>query len=371
MEENRIIAIRKKDITLAYQAFSDLMLKTKEILNEDAKRNPSMYKSFSSTELEECSLEKIKLACDSTPFDASEVKLISGQRFPDIIAEKYYGIEVKKTKQNHWTSVGSSIVESTRDKYVEDIYVLFAKMGGKYPEFLCRPYQEVMCDIAVTHSPRYLIDMKLEAGETIFDKMDVSYDEFRKDPRSIDKVRNYYRQKAVDNNKLEMPWWVTSENSEDEKPFNVSLWNNLSADEKRRLRAMCMILFPEAMNPKGGQKKYNQTTLWLCSYKQIVMPNIRDLYTAGGKITSINGKRLDIALPQVFNQILVFSDLIKKMLENPSSELIMLIQDYNPVLLSGDNMWEEWIKICSNYAKLYDVDLVKLINDKPKLTLSK
>jgi hypothetical protein len=53
------------------------------------------------------------------------------------------------------------------NEYVEDIYVLFAKMGGKYPEFLCRPYQEVMCDIAVTHSPRYLIDMKLEAGETI------------------------------------------------------------------------------------------------------------------------------------------------------------------------------------------------------------
>lgn len=31
MENNRIIAIRKKDEGLAYQAFADLMLKTKNI----------------------------------------------------------------------------------------------------------------------------------------------------------------------------------------------------------------------------------------------------------------------------------------------------------------------------------------------------
>lgn len=132
-----------------------------------------------------------------------------------------------------------------------------------------------------------------------------------------------------------------------------------------------MILFPEAMNPKGGQKKYNQTTLWLCSYKQIVMPNIRDLYTAGGKITHINGERLEVALPQVFNQIIICSDLIKEMLENPSSELMMLIHDYNPLLLEGSNLWDEWVKICSVYAKNYGVNLLELINDKPQLVFSK
>lgn len=371
MEESRIIAIRKKDVDLAHRAFADLMHKTKEILNEDAKLNPYTYKSYSTTELEECSVEKIKLACENTPFDADEVKLISGQRFPDIIADKYYGIEVKMTKKNHWTSIGSSIVESTRDKYVENIYVLFAKMGGEFPEFLCRPYQDVMYDIVVSHSPRYLIDMKLDNGHTIFDKMNVSYDEFRTDPHSIDKVRNYYRQKSIDDNKLEMPWWVTSENSEEEKPFNISLWNNLSVDEKKKLKAMCMILFPEAINPKGGQKKYNQTTLWLCSYKQIVMPNIRDLYTAGGKITHINGNRLEVALPQVFNQIIICSDLIKEMLENPSSELMMLIHDYNPSLLKGADLWDEWVKICSVYAKSYNVNLMELINNKPQFGFSR
>ncbi len=370
MKDN-IIAIRKEDINSAHEAFAELMSKTEAILNEDAKLNPVLYRSLSSTELEECSLEKIKLACTDSPFDANEVKLISGQRFPDIIAEKYYGIEVKKTKQDNWKSVGSSIIESTRDKYVEDIYILFGKMGGKHPEFLCRPYENVMYDIAITHSPRYLIDMELQKGQTIFDKINIPYNELRNDQHSIDKVRSYYKQKALENKKMEMPWWITSENAEEEKPFNVSLWNNIPKSEKNRLKAMCMILFPEALNPNGKQNKYYQTTLWLCSYKQIVMPNIRDLYSAGGKITHINGERLKIKLPQIFNQIITFSDTIKEMLENPSPELIMLIKDYNPALLYGENPWTEWVNICSNYAKAYDINLIDYIINKPQFIFSK
>ena len=78
MDDNRIIAIRKRDLCMASQAFADLMLKTKNLLNDDARINPSVYRSYSSSELEECSVEKIKLACNDSPFDANEVRLISG-----------------------------------------------------------------------------------------------------------------------------------------------------------------------------------------------------------------------------------------------------------------------------------------------------
>ena len=101
MEENRIITIRKQNLTKASEAFAHLMKNTQHIMNEDAKANPQSYKSLKSNELEEISVKKIKEACYNTPFDPNEVKLVSGQRFPDIIAEKYYGIEVKMTKQNH------------------------------------------------------------------------------------------------------------------------------------------------------------------------------------------------------------------------------------------------------------------------------
>ena len=96
--ENNIIAIRKRDITLAHEAFAELMSNTENILNNEARENPQKYKGLNSSSLEPCAVEKIKMACANSPFDANEVELISGQRFPDIVADKYYGIEVKSTK---------------------------------------------------------------------------------------------------------------------------------------------------------------------------------------------------------------------------------------------------------------------------------
>lgn len=371
MNESNIIAIRKKDVCMAHQAFVELMTTTENIMNDDAKRNPGLYQKFSATDLEVCSVDIIKIACQNSPFDASEVKLVSGQRFPDIIADKYYGIEVKSTKADHWTSTGSSIVESTRDINVEDIYMLFGKMGGTYPKFKCRPYEDVLYDIAVTHSPRYLIDMELKKNETIFAKMGTDYNTFRKSQDNIDQVRSYYRKKALKANKLEMPWWITSENAETGKSFNVQLWNTLELEEKKRLQAMCMILFPEALNPGRDYAKYNQTSLWLCSYNQVVMPNIRDLYSAGGKIKTVNGRKLATPVAQVFNQIVQYSDMIKDMLTYPTTELLKMIAEYNPVLLKSKNLYEEWLKICYAYAKVENVPLKDWINVKPVFTFSK
>ena len=76
-----------------------------------------------------------------TPFEDS-IELIGGQKFPDIIAKKFYGIEVKTTTQNHWKTTGNSVLESTRVDNVERIFMLFAKLASPI-EFRCRPYEEV------------------------------------------------------------------------------------------------------------------------------------------------------------------------------------------------------------------------------------
>ena len=89
----------------------------------NAARSQNEYKQLNSSTLESCAFQKIRLACANSPFNPDEVELISGQRFPDIIADRYYGIEVKSTKENHWTSTGSSIVETTRIEDVDDIYI--------------------------------------------------------------------------------------------------------------------------------------------------------------------------------------------------------------------------------------------------------
>lgn len=369
--ENNIVAIRKRDITLAYEAFVDLMSATENIMNTEARENPQKYKELNSSTLEICAVEKIKTACANSPFDANEVKLISGQKFPDIVADKYYGIEVKSTKENHWTSTGSSIVETTRVENVEDIYMLFGKLGGEVPQFKCRPYQDVLYDIAVTHSPRYLIDMELDKDGTIFSKMGITYDKFRTSPDSIALVRRYYRERAIQKNRQEMPWWITSDNLDRAQSFNIKLWNSLDIWEKRELQAKCMILFPEALNPSRNMTKYNNTTLWLCSYNQVVNPNIRDLYSAGGKITHVNGKRLKKPVAQVFNIIVDYSNEIKTLLHHPTMELMMMIKDFNPILLENGDMYNSWLEICCEFAKENNVPLREWIESKPVFLFSK
>lgn len=367
---DNIIAIRKKDINLAHEAFAYLMKKTEDILNSESIANPNLYKALTASTLEVCTVEKIKIACSDSPFDADEVRLISGQKFPDIVANQYYGIEVKTTRENHWTSTGSSIVESTRIENVDDIYMLFGKLGGSVPQFKCRPYQDVLYDIAVTHSPRYLINMELGDNDTIFSKMGTTYDEFRTSPDSISIVRHYYREKAKAQNRLEMPWWITSENVETAHSFNIKLWNSLDIAEKRSLQTKCMILFPEALNPARSKSKYNNTTLWLCSYNQVINPNIRDLYSAGGGITHVNGVKLPVPTAQVFNIIVEYSTDIREMLTSPSDEMLLMIKEFNPVLLKGDNMYEEWLKICCKFAEENNVPLLDWIETKPLFSFS-
>lgn len=364
--ENRIIGVPKG----SHDSFEKLMNNTVRILNDRASINPEHYRKKSPSDIEVCAWDAIRQACYGTPFNPEEIILVSGHKFPDIVAAGYYGVEVKCTISDSWTSTGSSIVETTREKEVEDLFLLFGKLGGRFPEFRCRPYQEVMYDIAVTHSPRYLINMELNESETIFHKMGTTYDDFRKDPDAISKVRKYYREKAAAQNKQEMPWWITSDNVGQTRSFNIRLWNSLEKEEKKDLQAKCMILFPEALNPNGGNTKYNNISLWLCSYKQVVFPNIRDIFSAGGKIVKADEVKLDYPAAHVFSIIVEYSAMIKQMLDSPSKELQLLIKDYNPTLLESSDLFEKWLETCDSFARRNNVPLREWIQAGPKFTYS-
>lgn len=366
-QKENIIAIRKRDIAQAHDAFVDLMSRTERILNIDAGRYPVKYRTISAADLEKQSVECIKMVCGDSPFDASEVKLISQQRFPDIVASGYYGVEVKSTKDDKWTSTGSSIVEKTRVEGVEDIYMLFGKLGGKTPEFKCRPYQDVLYDIAVTHSPRYLIDMTLDSSHSIFTKMGTTYDSFRTSKDSIAQVRHYFRAKALKSRKHEMPWWITSENLEEPSSFNFKLWSSLDLQQKKEMQAKCMLLFPDALNPARVKDKYSDIILWLCTCNQVVNPNVRDMFSAGGKIRKINGRSLDQPVPKVFKVIVEFSEYIKLLLANPSGDLLEMLYTYNNPVFKSNDRFQKWIDQCCTFACAYGIPLRSWIEDQPVL----
>lgn len=363
MENNNIIAIRKEDTIYANIAFSTLMKKTEETMNANAHGRIEFYKGMSPKQMEQESLKVIRQCCVESPFNPDNIYLVSGQSFPDIIAEKYYGVEVKSTNKDLWISTGSSIVESTRDKYVENIYMLFGKLGGEFAEFRCRPYEEVLYDIAVTHSPRYLIDMNLSSGDTIFDKMGQSYFDLRTSENPISTVKHYYRAKA-DKNGKQMPWWLSGDSDNPTSVnMNLRLWSDLSSDEKKDITAQMFILFPEVI---AGQ--YGKAALWLASAKGIVCNNIRDPFSAGGKIKKISGNTLSKPIPRVIKTISdKYSNIIQNLdINGPIGEHI---REYNQRLLSSEDTKGIWLNEVDTIIKRLrlNIDIKDILINNRKL----
>ena len=257
-----------------------------------------------------------------TPFRPEEIKLVSGAKFPDIQAEQYYGVEVKTTASDTWKSVGSSIVESTRIEDVSMIYMLFAKLGGDFAEFRCKPYEDCLDNISLTHQPRYQIDMELEEKkrENIFQKMKIDYNSFRilEEKEKIQKVRTYFRSTAKEG--YEMPWWIGDEESEASVPMTIRFLNDLSLEEKKQITVRMFILFPELFSNQG-KTKYKRAALWLCSRQALICSNNRDFFTAGGQVTEIGTYHFDHTVPQILKRLYDSKDEVIALLSHPDKAL--------------------------------------------------
>ena len=82
------------------QTFEGLLSCSLFSLQQRAEENPQRYSTLLGNKLEREVVEVLNENAIHTPFENS-IELVSGQRFPDIVAKKYYGIEVKTTKENH------------------------------------------------------------------------------------------------------------------------------------------------------------------------------------------------------------------------------------------------------------------------------
>jgi hypothetical protein len=321
--------------------FDLLLSSTITELNVHAKSSSKKVATLLGRNLEPFVKDIMSEIAVGTPFENS-IELIGGQKFPDIVANKYYGIEVKTTTQNHWKTTGNSVLESTRVSDVERIFMLFAKLASPI-EFRCRPYEEVLSEVVVTHSPRYLIDMNLEKGKTIFDKIKMPYDTLRKKENPIKPLVNYYKSKLKAGEEL---WWMDSENGNDSSNIVIRIWNNLPQNEKQELKNSSMIFFPELFGNRSD--KFNRVAIWLATRKSIVCPNIRDLFTAGGKVDIIIGTKKYDRVPRIFLNL--FQNL-PQILENIVKISPIELSEYWDIKTSEKNKIFDWIDLVSESAK--------------------
>ncbi len=334
-----------------FDDFAAFMEATSAALNSDADSRPEFYQTKGGRELEGVVKDVMVQCAKGTKFEDS-IELVGGQKFPDILARKYYGVEVKSSAQDHWITIGNSVLESTRIKDVEHIFLLFGKLSGKIA-FKARRYQDCLAEVVVTHYPRYKIDMNIPSYNTIFDKMNIDYDVLRKLHNPIEPIVSYYKSTLRDGESL---WWIDNVESEQlpQLPMTVRLWRVLSSEEKDFFITKALVYFPEIFG--SDSRKYDAFTLWLVTQYGVVSTSARDAFSAGGKVRIMGN-----LVPQIYGKILLYKQYIVQELERATMQT-----SEAPLIIKGKNFDEKlqnWIESVVGHSKM-NRDVIKPILQK-------
>lgn len=312
--------------------FQTLLDNTLTTLHSESRKKEKEYLTLLGNKLEVVVADIMMEKAKGTSFEDS-IELISGQKFPDIIANKFYGVEVKTSKQNHWTTTGNSVLESTRVDGIERIFMLFGKMASPL-EFKCRPYEECLSEVVVTHSPRYLINMDLAGGNTIFDKLGIPYDTLRMESNPIKKITDYYRKFLKAGEEV---WWLDQDETKS-TGLIIQLWNNLPYQSRKDHMLKSMVLFPEIFSNRPD--KFNRVSVWLINSHGIVCPNIRDVFTAGGQGSITWKGRIYHNNPQILIKLLGLLTEIKSIIGELSREELSAYW-----AMDMNNPYQTWIDL--------------------------
>jgi hypothetical protein len=201
------------------------------------------------------------------------------QSFPDIVVGRF-GAEVKATESDSWRCIANSVSEGHRNQDVEHIYLIYGKLGGS-PEVKWAEYGKSIVHVRTSHVPRF----EVEVGSTrsLFDQIGISYEKFRLLPMA-DKmpfIREYARERLKTGERL---WWLEDKDIEDQQhslPLNIKIYMDLPAVEKRNLRAEAALLSPKVVSGSRTRNKYSDAVSYLMTYRGVLCPQARDLFSAG------------------------------------------------------------------------------------------
>jgi hypothetical protein len=280
------------------------------------------------------------------------------QAFPDMVVDRT-GVEIKSTVQDHWTTTGNSITESRRDSEIDEVVFFFGKLGGT-PGIKIREYEQCLPNIVVTHNPRYMVDMDLALGKSIFDKVGVTYQQFQELGFPISLIRNYLRSQLKPGEEL---WWLGGPADESKEIDSGDVQNpilmTLTSRDPRRTDFMRLALAirPEVLGPL--QTKYERLPALLLKRFGAVTSSMRDFFSAGGRHEYEAG-------PEGSGVPLIRA-VDAKVLENAFE--IKQIIDVEPIdsLLFGwgvktieANRTLQYAGILSNYSRTFEYDLGQL-----------
>jgi hypothetical protein len=211
------------------------------------------------------------------------------QVFPDIVFEQF-GIEVKFTDSDTWRSIANSVFEGSRDANVKHIYLLFGKVGGN-PAVRWNRYEDCVMHVRTSHVPRF--EVEIGAKQSLFGKIGISYEKFRNlsIPEKMVHIRSYARGRLKPGDRL---WWLEDKPESAQQhslDLEVRLYMGLEQVEKRKLRAEAALLCPQIVKASRSKRKYDDAAMYLLTYRGVLCPQARDLFTAGSVAMRANQTR--------------------------------------------------------------------------------
>lgn len=238
-------------------------------------------------------------------------------RFPDVIIKTPYGnwgIEVKSSKSKNWETLGGSINESTKVSGLNEIFILFGKNINNRVHVRIKEFSRCVKSVAVTHSPRYLIDMEIDNGKDIFSLLNTTYQSVCNHNQPFDIFKEYFKEKARRSN---TKFWFLSddENERSSETYQELEWkffNQLSAEERIELISEAIILYP--LDLFGySTARYGNSNLFFLG-RNVVSNSMRDIFSAGGKVL------IDGELASKRYQLLLKDEILHKISELLNSE---------------------------------------------------
>lgn len=223
-------------------------------------------------------------------------------RFPDVIINTphgNWGIEVKSSKSKNWETLGGSINESTRVSGLTEIFILFGKNINNRVHVKIKEFSRCVKSVAVTHSPRYLIDMEIEDGNDIFSLLNTTYHRVCHHNQPFDIFKEYFKEKARRSN---TKFWFLSddENERSSETYQELEWkffNKITPTEQIKLISEAIILYP--LDLFGNSRSiYDNVNLFFLG-RNVISNSMRDNFTAGGQI-NIDG----YAVPQKYSLLM-------------------------------------------------------------------
>ncbi|MDD5493755.1 MAG: restriction endonuclease [Dehalococcoidia bacterium] len=275
------------------------------------------------------------------------------QAFPDIAVGEF-GIEVKFTINDTWRSVANSVLETNRINAVKTVYIVFGKMGG-LPDVKWGAYEKSVMHVRTSHVPRF--EVEIGASKSLFEKMEVSYDDFR--VSEMHEKMRYIRQYAHGRLKAgERLWWLEDATGEEHTlPIQARLYTKLSLEEKIKLRAEAILLCPRIVESGRSKNKYDDVALYLITYHGVLCHQARDLFSAGSVANPANNDNGGIYIERAIK-------LIETEIRDAAARLEdALFVEYWGFSVPPNRRVQEWLRLADSYARYWKPSDVLFLSD--------